>query len=58
MQTNTRVHNTDQKEGNVMNSTPNLNNNHKEKRMNIITTVPFVVEGSLQWLTDWLQSPE
>jgi hypothetical protein len=37
MQTNPRTHNTDQKEGNVVNNNPNRGSNRKEKRMNIIT---------------------
>jgi hypothetical protein len=37
MQTNTRVHNTDQKEGNAMNSNLNDGSSHKEKQMNAIT---------------------
>jgi hypothetical protein len=31
MQTDTRTHDTDQKEGDDMNSNPNRGNNHKEK---------------------------
>ena len=37
MQTNTRVHDTDQKEENAMNNNPKYGNSHKEERMNAIT---------------------
>jgi hypothetical protein len=37
MQTSTRIHDTDQKEENIMNHNPNRSNRCKEKRMNIIT---------------------
>ncbi len=37
MQTNTRTHNTDQKEETVMNNNPNRGNNCKEKPMNAIS---------------------
>ncbi len=48
MQTNTRIHNTEQKEGNAMNINPNCGNNRKEKQMNAITkTTLIAVLGTL-----------
>ena len=36
MQTRIAVHDTDQKQGNVMNNDPKHDNNRKEKKMNVI----------------------
>lgn len=43
MQTNTRTHNTDQKERSIMNINPNHGSSRKEKKMNaIIKTIGLV----------------
>ena len=61
MQTSTRTHNTDQKEGNVMNSNPNHGNNRKEKQMNartMATSIALLVSLGLA-LTAWAaESPK
>ena len=59
MQTNTRIHNTEQKEGDVMNNNPNRGNSRKEKKMNVITkTTPLAVLVALGLtLTAWAAEP-
>ena len=42
MQTDIAVHDTEQKQGDVMNIDPNHDNNRKEKRMNAITKATAV----------------
>ena len=59
MQTDIAAHDTDQKQGNPMNSNPNRGNSRKEKKMNAITkTTPVAVLVALGLaLTAWAAEP-
>jgi hypothetical protein len=59
MQTNTRVHDTNQKQGNVMNNNPNRDSGYKEKQMNVIikTLLVTVLVALGLPMTAWAAEP-